>query len=256
VFVAAGSPGMTGAAILCARAALRAGAGSVHVGAPGLRAGSYDTGEAIGRSLPAEGWDGDVLDGLSRFGALVVGPGLGRSEQVAASVRRLVAEAPVAVVVDADGLFALDDADTVARLVKERAAPVVLTPHAGEFARLAGSPPGDDRIAAARTLAARVGAIVLLKGPTTVIAHPDGRARLSTEGDARLATAGTGDVLSGCIGALLARGVDPFDAAAAGAWLHGRAAHHGPAEGLVAGDVVDHLPTALAALRPTGRTPR
>jgi NAD(P)H-hydrate epimerase len=101
-------------------------------------------------------------------------------------------------------------------------------------------------------MAAASGAVVLLKGPTTVVAHPDGRVRLSTSGDARLATAGTGDVLSGIIGALLAQGVDALDAAAAGAWLHGRAAQEGPARGLVASDVIDGLPAALAAVDEIG----
>ena len=129
-----------------------------------------------------------------------------------------------------------------------RDAATVLTPHDGEFVRLAGHEPGPDRIAAARSLASASGAVVLLKGPTTVVAHPDGRVRLSISGDARLATAGTGDVLSGIIGALLAQGVDALDAAAAGAWLHGRAAQGGPPRGLVASDVIDGLPAALTAL--------
>src|SRR5690606_24268572 len=121
----------------------------------------------------------------------------------------------------------------------------VLTPHDGEFARLSGVGPGDDRIDAARRLSASTGAVVVLKGPTTVIAAPDGEVRLSTEGDERLATAGTGDVLAGVIGALLARGVDALAAAAAGAWLHGRASLRGPRRGLVASDLVEHLPWAL-----------
>jgi ADP-dependent NAD(P)H-hydrate dehydratase / NAD(P)H-hydrate epimerase len=94
------------------------------------------------------------------------------------------------------------------------------------------------------------GAVVLLKGPTTVVARPDGQVLLSTSGDARLATAGTGDVLSGIVGALLARGVDAFAAAAGGAWLHGRAAREGPARGLVASDVVAGLPAVLSELEP------
>ena len=125
----------------------------------------------------------------------------------------------------------------------------MLTPHDGEFARLAGARPGPDRCAAARDLASQTGAVVLLKGPTTVVAEPGGRVRLSLTGDQRLATAGTGDVLSGVIGALLARGVDAFSAAAAGAWLHGRAAERGPAEGLIASDVIRELPGALDAAR-------
>ncbi|HEY8544283.1 MAG TPA: NAD(P)H-hydrate dehydratase [Acidimicrobiales bacterium] len=249
VVLVAGSPGMTGAAHLAARAAQRAGAGMVRVATPGLAVDPGLPTEAVGvPGVDVDQWEQAVAAQLDRAGALVVGPGLGTAAGVAERLRRLVTTAAgTPLLVDGDGLTALgkEAPDALAG----RAVPAVLTPHDGEFARLAGAPPGDDRIAAARSLAAQVGAVVLLKGPTTVVAHPDGRARLSTEGDARLATAGTGDVLSGCIGALLARGLDPFDAAAAGAWLHGRAARHGDAEGLVASDVVDLLPLALADLR-------
>jgi NAD(P)H-hydrate epimerase len=121
----------------------------------------------------------------------------------------------------------------------------VLTPHDGEYARLAGEPPGDDRLDATRRLAAATGCVVLLKGPTTVVAEPGGRALVVTTGDQRLATAGTGDVLSGVIGSLLAQGVPAFEAAAAAAWLHGAAARRAPARGMVAGDLVDLLPEVL-----------
>jgi NAD(P)H-hydrate epimerase len=250
VVVAAGSPGMTGAAHLAARAAQRAGAGMVRVASPGL---DHDPGlptEAVGIATPPAGWDTVVLDQLDRARALVLGPGLGRSAPADTAVLQVVASARVPVLVDGDGLSALGD-DPAAALAG-RSGPTVLTPHDGEFARLAGHPPGDDRLAAARGLAASTGAIVLLKGPTTVVAHPDGRALLSTAGDARLATAGTGDVLSGVIGALLAQGVPAFEAAASGAWLHGRAARRGPRRGLVASDVVAGLPVALDELDAAG----
>jgi NAD(P)H-hydrate epimerase len=250
VVVAAGSPGMTGAAHLAARAAQRAGAGMVRVASPGL---DHDPGlptEAVGIATPPAGWDTVVLDQLDRARALVLGPGLGRSAPSETAVLQVVASARVPVLVDGDGLSALGD-DPAAALAG-RSGPTVLTPHDGEFARLAGHPPGDDRLAAARGLAASTGAIVLLKGPTTVVAHPDGRALLSTAGDARLATAGTGDVLSGVIGALLAQGVPAFEAAASGAWLHGRAARRGPRRGLVASDVVAGLPVALDELDAAG----
>lgn len=244
--VAAGSAGMAGAAHLAARAAQRAGAGMVRVASPGLE---HDPGlptEAVGVPAPAAGWDVPVIEQLHRAGALVLGPGLGRSAPTEAAVHHLATSADVPVLVDGDGLTALGD--QAAELLSRREAPTVLTPHDGEFARLAGHPPGDDRIDAARRLAAATGAIVLLKGPTTVVARPDGQVLLSITGDARLATAGTGDVLSGIIGALLAQGVDAFAAAAAGAWLHGRAALEGPARGLVASDVVEGLPAILTSL--------
>lgn len=244
--VVAGSPGMTGAAHLAARAAQRAGAGMVRVASPGLEHDPALPTEAVGIAVPSAGWDARVLDELDRAGALVVGPGLGRGAATGAAVHQVVATAPVPLVIDGDGLAALEG--RAADVVGTRAAPTILTPHDGEFARLAGHAPGADRIAAARGLARDTGAVVLLKGPTTVCAHPEGRVHLSTSGDARLATAGTGDVLSGIIGALLAQGVGPIEAASAGAWLHGRAAEHGPARGLVASDVAAALPAALAGL--------
>lgn len=235
--VVAGSPGMEGAAVLAARGAARAGAGMVRLAVPGGGQGSWPV-EAVRLPLGRTGWADAVLEILGRCRALVVGPGLGREEETQEEVRRLISRAPVPVVVDADGLFALRDEPGP---VVAGTRPVVLTPHDGEYARLAGEQPGADRIGAARRLAARSGAVVLLKGPLTAVAAPDGRVRVSTSGSARLATAGTGDVLSGMIGALLARGTDPLESAALAAHLHGRAAGRGPAEGLVAGD----LPTLV-----------
>jgi NAD(P)H-hydrate epimerase len=257
-WVVAGSPGMRGAAALCARAAQRAGAGMVRVGSPGLHASEHPAGEAVARGLPATDWDVDVLADLERFKALVVGPGLGRSPATSEAVRRLVVAAPAPVIVDADGLNALGEAGAIADLLSRRAgsAPsVVLTPHDGEFARLAGHPPGPDRIGAARDLSRRTGAVVLLKGSTTIVADPDGAVLLTMSGDARLATAGTGDVLSGIVGALLSSGLTPLRAAALAAHLHGRAAALGPERGLVAGDLPDRIPSAIAAaLRGPTRT--
>ena len=124
----------------------------------------------------------------------------------------------------------------------------MLTPHDGEFGLLAGRRPDADRFAAVRRLAADLGAIVALKGPVTVVADPEGAVLVVANGDARLATAGTGDVLSGILGALLATGMDPMRAAASAAWLHAAAGARGPANGLVAGDLVDALPDVLATL--------
>jgi ADP-dependent NAD(P)H-hydrate dehydratase / NAD(P)H-hydrate epimerase len=246
LLIVAGSAGMTGAAHLAAGAAQRAGAGMVRVASPGL---DHDPGlptEAVGVSMSAAGWDTAVLSELERVGSLVLGPGLGRSAPSEAAILQVTRGAGVPMVVDGDGLSALGR--QAGEVLADRTAPTVLTPHDGEFARLTGGGPGADRIAATRALAVSTTAVVLLKGPTTVVAHPDGRVRVVTAGDARLASAGTGDVLAGVIGALLAQGADAFDAAAAGAWLHGRAAHHGPARGLVASDVVEALPATLAEL--------
>ncbi len=175
---------------------------------------------------PRHGWAPAVLATVDRAGAAVVGPGLGRHDADVGEIRRVVTEIPIPLVVDGDGLSALDvDA---AALIGKRTAPTVLTPHDGEAERLLGRRPGPDRLGEARELAATMGAVVLLKGPTTVVADPAGEARFVTTGDARLATAGTGDVLAGIISALLARGASALDAAAAGAWLHGRAGEPRP----------------------------
>ena len=216
----------------------------VKLGSPGLFDDPDRPTEAVGLALPGAGWARDVLDTAPRFQALVIGPGLGTAAPTQAAVRDVLAEAKIPTVVDGDALNALGR--DAAAVLDDRSA-IVLTPHDGEFERLTGAPPGPDRIGAARQLAVRTGAVVLLKGPTTVVAGPDGRVRIVTDGDARLATAGTGDVLSGTIGALLAGGAPALEAAAAGAWLHARAgvlvAHP---QGLVASDLVARLPMALA----------
>lgn len=244
VWIVAGSPGMAGAAVLAARGAQRSGAGYVRLSTPGGHPGDGTPTEVVATELPATGWADAVVDGAERFRALVVGPGLGRSSDD--DVRRLVAspELRAPLVVDGDGLTALGRhaAGLVAR------PDVVLTPHDGEHERLAGGPPGPDRIAAARDLAGTTGATVLLKGTTTVVAEPGGGVLVVTAGDARLATAGTGDVLAGVVAALLAAGVAPLQAAAAAAHVHGRAGTLGWRRGLVAGDLADLVPAYLARL--------
>jgi hydroxyethylthiazole kinase-like uncharacterized protein yjeF len=249
-WIVAGSPGMTGAAHLSARGAQRAGAGYVRLSTPGLERDPGAPTEVVGVELPAAGWAAEVVDGAERFGALAVGPGLGRSDEAAEAVRALAGAADrPPLVVDGDGLAALAD-DVDGTLTGDR--PTVLTPHDGELARLGADPAAPDRIAEVRALAARRRCVVLAKGSTTVVAAPDGRVLLATAGDARLATAGTGDVLTGAIAALLAQGVPPLEAAAAGAHLHGRAGALAWRRGLVAGDVADHLPAALDELPPPG----
>ncbi|MGH9074635.1 MAG: NAD(P)H-hydrate dehydratase, partial [Acidimicrobiales bacterium] len=251
LYVVAGSPGMMGSAWLCSRAAMRAGAGMVRLGVPGAGRSDLPVGEVVARGLPREGWEDEVLEELGRCRALAVGPGLGPSEASVAAVRRLVCRAPVPVLLDADGLNVLGPAENVAGLVAKREAagcraPMVLTPHDGEYARLMGVAPGPDRFEAARALAHRSAATVVLKGSTTVVASPDGRTLAAVAGSPRLATAGTGDVLSGIVGAFLARGLDGLVAGALGAHAHGRAAALGPARGLVAGDLVALLPRYLS----------
>jgi NAD(P)H-hydrate epimerase len=186
----------------------------------------------------------------TRGGTLVVGPGLGRSDGAATFARRLVAEAPVAIVLDADGLNA-----HAGRLetLQGREAPAVLTPHAGELARLLeveSDVVGARRLEHAREAARRAGAIVVLKGDDTIVAEPEGRVGISRGGSPALATAGTGDVLSGVLAAFLARGMAPFEAACAAVFVHAEAGRRaatrldGP-DGVIASDVIDELPHTL-----------
>ena len=248
VCVVAGSPGMEGAAALAARGASRAGAGMVRLGVPGSAEapglGNFP-GEAVRFALPSSGWAGEVLQVLERCRALVIGPGLGRSPATTDDIREVVARAHVPLVVDADALFALGDVPS-ARQVLAGDRPVVVTPHDGEYERLAGKPPGPDRVGAARRLAGALGAVVLVKGSLTAVASTSEEVRLSAAGSSRLATAGTGDVLSGVIGAFLARGVSALDAAALAAHVHGRAASDGPFEGLVAVDLPELVSARLS----------
>jgi NAD(P)H-hydrate epimerase len=261
VLTVGGSGGMIGAPLLVSHAAMRAGAGIVWCALPGHDAAQLASGtEVITRPLPANAAGvlaraaaETLLADVGRFAAIAVGPGLGGvgDPDVQFVVRTLVAEARRPLVLDADGLNAL--AGDVAQLRARRTlgGPVVLTPHAGEYQRLMGAPVGPNRVVAAQALAERAGAVVLLKGPGTVVATPEGDVALNPTGDAALATAGSGDVLTGIIAGFLARGLDPFRAAAAAAWVHGRTAERlvaadGP--GLVAGDLVAGLGRTLQEL--------
>lgn len=247
VRVVAGSAGMLGAGRLCAEAAARAGAGLVTLSSPGIDPDARS--EVIQRRIPAVDFHHQVLSDLDRFGALVIGPGLGREEGTLTSARRLIADASLPVVIDGDGIFAAAwSADGAAPLLRPRGRPTVITPHDGEFALLTGHRPGADRVAAAGGLAADLDVVVLLKGPSTVVATPRGEVLVVDHGDERLATAGSGDVLAGMIAALLATGLAPGRAAAAAAWLHADAARRGPRRGLLAGDIIDLIPAALGSL--------
>lgn len=243
--VVSGGPWRTGAARLAARAGLRAGAGLVTLVSPrdALAVNAAHL-EAV-MLAPADD-AGEVADACSEMDAVVVGPAAGVTEITRETVLALC-QTGAALVIDADAitvfrgqpdeLFSLLDVDDV------------LTPHAGEFERLF---PGllaasTSRIAAVREAARRAGAVVLLKGGDTVIAHPDGRAAVNLNAPPWLATAGSGDVLAGFIGGLLAQGVNGFDAACAGAWIHGEAAEaFGP--GLIAEDLPGLAPQVLAGL--------
>ncbi|MCZ7535898.1 MAG: NAD(P)H-hydrate dehydratase [Acidimicrobiia bacterium] len=259
VLIVGGSPGMTGAPLLAARAAARAGAGMVVAGVPGITAAAAASGtEVVVRALPA-GVDGAfdddagrvvVRDLAGRFACIAVGPGLGPDHRAREAARRIVAEAQCPLVVDADGLNALAEDPAALRVRSAGGLPrPVLTPHVGEYERLAGEAVGDDRIAAAARLAESTRSVVLLKGPGTVVASPDGRVAVCPIGGPELASAGTGDVLTGIVAAFLAFGADGFEAAAAAAWLQAEAAATaGTGASLVAGDLVEALGPTLGGL--------
>ncbi|HEU5269184.1 MAG TPA: NAD(P)H-hydrate dehydratase, partial [Jatrophihabitans sp.] len=240
VGVAAGSASYPGAALLCTGAARLGGVGAV-------RYTGHAAAEVV-RSYP-EVLVTDTVAEAGRVQAWVVGPGLGSGEDALESLRTVLA-ADVPVVVDADGLNLLAERR---ELIERRTAATVLTPHDREYARLFGEV-GEDRVAAARRAAAEAGATVLLKGFATVVAEPDGRCYVNPTGHPALATAGSGDVLAGLTGSLLATGIEAGLAAATAAYLHGRAAARAARRGPVqAGQLVAALAAELApAEEPSG----
>jgi len=237
VLVVGGSPGMTGAVCLAAEAAFRADAGYVTVATareslPVVEARLL---EAVKRPLD------EVDEAAERAGALAIGPGLGRGDEQRELVARLLRELTIPAVVDADALFGLEPGDWPA--------PRVLTPHAGELARLldeSGEWVDGHRLAAARQAADRFRCVVLLKGADTLIAAPGEGVLVSANGLPSLATAGTGDVLTGIVGAFLAKGMDARLAAAAAAAAHGAASRSAEQRaGLIASDLIAALPRVL-----------
>ena len=244
VRVVAGSEGMPGAAALVCAAAMRAGAGIVHLSSRHADRAQFPT-ETVHRPLPDGDWAAFVASDQSRFASLVIGPGLGRGDDVALEVREVLERTGLPTVVDGDGIVASVDPRGGHGTLLTRTAPTVLTPHDGEFAALGGDTGSDDRVEATRGLAQRCGCTVLRKGPTSVIAEPGGRTYLVTSGDERLATAGSGDVLAGILGAFLARGVAAPEAAAAAAFVHGMAGSSLPVEGAIARDVVSTVADVL-----------
>ncbi len=237
--VIAGGAAMTGAARLAAMAARRMGAGLLTIAAPPESVVIY-TADTPGNLVSTAPFTDILAD--PRKNAVLVGPGAEVSEETRARVLAARA-ANKASVIDADALTVFtDDPDTLFQSID---AGCVLTPHEGEFARLFD--PEGDKLTRARRAAATAGAVVLLKGPDTVIAAPDGRAAINDTGTPYLATGGTGDVLAGMITGLLAQGMPAFKAAAAGVWIHGRTAElFGP--GLIAEDVSELIPEVLCEL--------
>jgi NAD(P)H-hydrate epimerase len=251
VLVVGGSPGMTGATMLAARAAFRADAGYVTVGVPESTLPVFETGllEAVKRPLPEDAGGRRlpraaeaIVDAAERAGALALGPGLGRTDGTRDLVRLLLERLELPVVLDADALFDLDPF--------RRAAPTVLTPHTGELARLLGTSAREvdtHRLAAVREAADRFGVTVLLKGSDTLVAAPREGVLVATYGTPALATAGTGDVLTGVVAAFLAKGMGATLAAAAAAVAHGIASRLAqPQAGMVASDLLPGIQRALA----------
>jgi NAD(P)H-hydrate epimerase len=263
VLIAGGSRGLTGAPRMAARASMRAGAGYVTALVPSSQQAviaAAELPELMTRGLPDDG-EGMTADGVEpvlraaeRGGTLALGPGLGRREGAVAFARALARQAPLPLVLDADGLNA--HAGSLADLAA-RPAPTVLTPHAGELGRLLeldSAAIERERLRHVRAAAERAHAVVVLKGDDTLIADGEGRVAISPGASPALATAGTGDVLTGVIAALLAQQLDAFTAAAAGVWLHASAGREaamrlGSAEAVIASDVIAALPAARSAAR-------
>ena len=258
VLVIAGSRGKTGAALLATQAAARAGAGltTLAVPAPLQPVVESQVREAMTAALPA-GTDDAALDALlDARSAIACGPGLGLAEETRALVANVVRRARVPLVLDADGLNAVAGTG----LLRARGGPTVITPHPGEMARLVGSDTAHvqgDRLGVAREFARAEGVVVVLKGARTIIARPDGGAAISPTGNPGMASGGTGDVLAGIIGGLLAQGLAPYDAAVLGVFAHGAAGDAVAARqgevGLLAGDIAAELPATLARLQTSGR---
>ena len=248
VYVVAGAVGYTGAPVYAAEAAARTGSGLVFVGVPEavypIVAARCAT--AMAQPLPED--REELLARMSRCDAAVIGPGLGRSPQAQALTLFLLEQLPIPVILDADGINA---AAAHIDVLRRRRWPTAATPHEGEFLRLGGDlSPGREQaaLAAARDL----GCVVVLKGPGTVVASPDGRTRRNTTGNCGMAKGGSGDVLAGMIASLAGQGADLFDAASCAVWLHGRAgdlcARRLTAYAMTPPDLVEGLPETFREL--------
>jgi NAD(P)H-hydrate epimerase len=258
LLVCGGSTGLTGAPCMAAEAAMRAGAGYVTALVPASLNLVFEQRLVEVMSVPLPDKDGTLtqpalevaLERTDRADAMVLGPGLGRKPGTFKLARKLAAAVTIPLLLDADALNAHEGR---LEALAERSAATVLTPHAGELARLLETDSGEigaHRLRSVRDAAARADAVVLLKGDDTIVAAPDGRAAVSRGATPVLATAGTGDVLSGVIGAYLSKGMDPFHAACAGVFVHARAGRLAErtigTEGVIASDVIALLPRARA----------
>ncbi len=261
VLVVGGSVGLTGAAALCSLSAMRSGAGVVTLGVPSRLHDIMEVKLTEVMTIPlsdegsghlAEEAAEEVLSLESRFDVLALGPGLGRQEGTVRAVWRLLARWSKPLVLDADGLNAAALNPTI---MEERIFPTVITPHPGELGRLLGKSPQEiqsDRLGSAMEASRRFGCVTVLKGAYTLVVSPEGKVYINPLALPGLATAGSGDVLTGAVSALAAQGATPLSAAASGVYLHGKSAEIaasvvGPV-GFLAGDLVSHLPLALGSL--------
>jgi ADP-dependent NAD(P)H-hydrate dehydratase / NAD(P)H-hydrate epimerase len=257
VAIAGGSRGLTGAVRMCSLAAIRAGAGYATVAVPADLEAIFEAGQPEVMSVGCPGGDGclapasakPLLRAFERAAAAVLGPGLGRDPGSVELAREVVAAIEAPLVIDADGLNAFAGA---LEAIAARQRPTILTPHAGELGRLLERPSAEvaaHRLAAAREAARAAGAVLVLKGDDTIVTDGE-RVAVNAISAPALATAGTGDVLSGMVAALLARGLEPFAAACAAVLAHARAGRDaarrvGAAESVIASDVIDSIPAGL-----------
>lgn len=262
LFLVAGSLGMTGAAALSAKSALRSGCGLVKIGCPksvlptiaqlAMEATLWPLPDVAKKGALATRGLGEILNIIKDHNAIAIGPGLGQHRETKELIRRLIPKLEIPAVIDADGLNALSG---FTNILNEKNAPMVLTPHPGEFKRLTGEPvPSDihERIKAAKSFAQSYNIVLVLKGSPTIITDPDGNCYLNPTGNNGMATGGSGDVLTGTIGSFLAGGMTAINAAICGVYIHGLAGDIAITDlgetSLIAGDLVDYLPEAFSIL--------
>lgn len=248
VYVLGGAVGYTGAPVYAAEAAVRSGAGLVYAGVPGEVYPIVAARCAAAMARPIPETYKDLLSEMVGCDVWVVGPGLGRAPRTERTVCSLLGDLEGPVVLDADGINA---AAAHIDVLEGRRSPTVVTPHEGEFIRLGGDL-SQGRERAAADFAAQYSCVLVLKGPGTVVAAPDGRLLVNTTGNSGMAKGGSGDVLSGMIAALIGQGAAPFEAAACAVWLHGRAgdlcAQALTEYAMTPLDMIERLPAAYADL--------
>jgi NAD(P)H-hydrate epimerase len=249
VLVIAGSSGMMGAAVLAAKAALRTGSGTVTLCVPDTLKNDINS---ISLEATVIGFS-ELNENFKRFDVIAVGPGLGKGPKISKMIKDIItsksSDAPL--VLDADGLNAITDK----RILKGSKKEIVITPHPGEFSRLTGMGVQEiqrDRNGTAGRFASKNKLTVLLKGANTVIAGKDGKILINPTGNPGMATGGSGDVLTGIIASLIGQGIPPFDAAAAGAYIHGMAGNLAVSikgeHGMIASDIIDSIPYTMNML--------